>query len=111
MHHYIFVLLELHVQGTWGKGRVLTIDNRSREIHHFLDEIMIRRNDRSAKVFWCRLGNFEQALLSLLDVIYDGIIGLLEQGNDEFLDHVTMLVLGLVLCLMNLLQQMKVAFH
>jgi hypothetical protein len=90
---------------------MLTIDNRGREIHHFLDEVMIWRNNRSAEVFWCRLVNFEQALL---DVIYHGIIGLLKQGklgNDEFLDHVVMLVLGLVLGLLNLLQQMKVAFH
>ncbi len=87
---------------------MLTIDNRGREMHHFLDEIMIWRNNRSAEVFWCRLVNFEQALL---DVIYHGIIGLLEQGNDEFLDHVAMLVLGLVLGLLNLLQKMKVAFH
>ena len=42
--------------GTWGKGVMLSIDNRGREIHHFLDEIMIWGNNRSAEVFWCRLG-------------------------------------------------------
>jgi hypothetical protein len=90
-HHYVSVFLGLHVPGTWGKGGVLTIDNGSREIHHFQDEFMIRRNNRSAEVFWCRLGNLEQALL---DVIHHGIICLLEKGNNEFLDHVAMLMLG-----------------
>jgi hypothetical protein len=98
VHHYVSAFLGLHVPGTWGKGGMLTVDNGSREVHHFLDEFMIRRNNRSAEVFRCRLGNFEQALL---DVIYcgnhSGIIGLLEKGNNEFLDHVAMLLLGLVL--------------
>jgi hypothetical protein len=77
VHHYVSAFLGLHVQGTWGKGGVLTIDKESREIHHFLDEFMIGRSNRSAEVFRRRLGNFEQALL---DVIYHGIIGLFENG-------------------------------
>ncbi len=40
--------LGLHVPGSWGKGWVLTIGKRPKgcmEIHHFLDECMIWRNN------------------------------------------------------------------
>ncbi len=34
-HHYVSMFLGLHVPGSWGKGRVLTIDKGSREIHQY----------------------------------------------------------------------------
>ncbi len=54
--------------------------------------------------------HFEQVLLHVID---HGIIGLLEKGHNEFLDHVSLLLrsLSLVLRLLNLLKKMEVAFY
>ncbi len=105
-------LLRVHISWTAHagnlKGEGFTIDNWSRKSHHLHNEIMTMRNDWSPGSFWLRLCNFEQVLLDAID---PGIIGLLSKGHHEFLDHVAMLLCCLVLCLLNLLQQMKVAFH
>ncbi len=56
------------------------------------------------QLFKCSTVQVEQVLLHVID---HGILGLLEKGHNEFLDHVAVLLrsLSLVLRLLNLLKK------
>ena len=90
------------------RGGVHTVDSRRWLRHHVHHDRVIGRNDWSPEAAPRRLVDVEQVGL---DVVHHGIHAILEKRRDECLRRVAMLLCSLVLRLLQLLQDIKVAFQ
>ena len=90
------------------RGWMHTVDSRRWQLHHAHHDWVIGRNNWSPGVALRRLVDVEQGGL---DVVHHGIIALLEKLHCECLRRVAMLLCRLVLRLLQLLQDIKVAFQ